>query len=1313
MRFCIWSLIGTGLAVPAVWGAPPAAPVITEPATNGQVVHPADVHMETAPFSDPDSGDTHLCSDFEIWTVSPTQLVWQTVCIGGVEKVHSHLGDGDFLNSHAGRSELLFETEYEFRVRHRDDNLEYGPFAARRFMTGKQTAIFPMELDDILDDPLPTWKDTAGADVNLPAGAVPASLRMESPQEALILGIDGAAGIENPPTIGEHEPARIVVNAGETGADLSLPQSILTFTTDEGEEEEVFLPSMAVLEGQAKYFWISLNGSTYSATAGQVEPDFSILAQGAPVPWTLLEAGYRVEVFATGFQLPVDLAFVPNPGTNAADPLLYVAELYGTIKVVTRDGTVQDYATDLLNFSPTGNFPGTGELGLAGIAVDPANGDVLASMLYEHTPGVFYPKMVRFKSDDGGLTSPQGDVFALDRSDPERRGRFEGQPLLGQPGAGAATGTSVAFDGEDDYVNFIDAFDFGDAFSLAAWVRPDAAAPDSIQTIAANAEGGGTVDGFKLYFNSFGTDDGRVILEVSDGTVRNDAVTQTGVVSVAEQWHHVVATVDRGSGVAELYVNGIRETVDNAIAPNFMNDARWRIGQFMDGGFPVHARLDDVQVYGRILASNEVFALAQEAGSTTNALLMHLALDETNTPSFASDVLDMFGEQQGQSHQISDLSIGPDGKLYAHMGDGFDASTALDLDSFRGKILRLNLDGSAPTNNPFYDAADGTNARDYVFAYGFRNPFGGAWRGADSNLYEAENGPSVDRLAKVVAGTSYGWSGANSDMTNNAIYNWPVSHAPVAAAFVQSNLFGGSGFPPEKMDHLFVTESGPTYASGPQVNGKRISEFVLDEEGHLLSGPTPFVEYSGSGKATAAGVAAGPDGLYFTDLYKDLDFTSPIDPGANVLRVRFVGAADFAADVTAGPPPLSVQFTNTSTVLGQSGWHWDFGDSRSSTEEHPAHTFITEGFYNVALKVDAAEGISVRSQPFFVRVGENQSVLFVALSTNLGPGDAAAKSFIEETGYGPVLVKTPAEATSSDATNKAFVVISSTVLSDDVGTTFRDVPVPVLNWENFLYDDLGMSGPTAGTDYGTLGEQSRVRVTAESHFLAAGQTGVVSVVSGPQIFSWGVPNSNAVVVATLENDPGKALIFAYESNAVMPGLSAPARRLGFFLEDLTAGELAHHGEDMLEAALHWVAGNEHDADDDGLIDILDLDDDNDGMADYFEDFHGLDRVNPGDAVQDDDGDGHSNIDESRADTDPNDSNSVLKLVAPELTTEEGIRLAWPARQAVTYQLQRKGLNATAGWENVSMPLTPIEHGTVSVTNPPATEEGLLFRLDLP
>ena len=85
-------------------------------------------------------------------------------------------------------------------------------------------------------------------------------------------------------------------------------------------------------------------------------------------------------------------------------------------------------------------------------------------------------------------------------------------------------------------------------------------------------------------------------------------------------------------------------------------------------------------------------------------------------------VKDFFGEPTEHSHQISNTTIGPDGKLYVHKGDGFDFTTALNLNSYRGKILRMNFDGTAPTDNPLYNASDGINARDFVFTYGMRNP---------------------------------------------------------------------------------------------------------------------------------------------------------------------------------------------------------------------------------------------------------------------------------------------------------------------------------------------------------------------------------------------------------------------------------------------------------------------------------------------------------------------------------------------------------------------------------------------------------------
>jgi glucose/arabinose dehydrogenase/PKD repeat protein len=714
---------------------PPDTPVITEPNVDGKIVNPEDVHMEAPNFSDAD-GDLHSCTVWSVYTTDATpELAWQTPCLGGVEKVHTHQGDGVFQNEHEGRTSFFPNTDYQLSVRQRDDRGAFSLPGTRLFTTGAASSVFPLLIEDVLASPAPAWQTTAGTNVDLPAGATPSSLLLGGAGGEELLTIHGqaAAGnmVMNPGELAEHVSARIQISAGSNS--LTLSETDLRFTDHEGDHT-VYLPAINLLPGESAYFWISSDGSTFFGTAEQTEPDFSQLARTAPVPYAVAP-GYEIEVVAEDFQLPTNIAFVPNPGDDPHDPFYYVTELYGNIKVVTRNGEVHDYATDLLNFDPTGNFPGSGEQGVTGIAVDPITGDVFAAYLYSSIPGVeaapHYPKVVRFQSTDGGLTS-------------------------------------------------------------------------STQT-----------------------------------TIR-----------------------------------------------------------------------------------------------------------------------DMPGESMGQSHQISNVSIGPDGKLYVHVGDGFDAGTAQNLNSYRGKILRMNLDGTAPADNPFYNAANGISATDYVYAYGLRNPFGGAWRSSDGMHYQVENGPSVDRFAQVVRGRNYLWNGSDASMENFAIYNWSPAKAPTNIVFVEPETHGGSQFPADKQDHAFVAESGPTWGTGPQGNGKSISEFVLDENGELIGGPTTFVEYVGSGKGSVVALANGPDGLYFSEFYKDQDYQTPIDRGSRIFRVRFVGGADFEADITTGTPNLAVEFTDTSNMLGVTSWLWDFGDGETSTEQNPTHVYREEGSFSVTLRVTNESGAS-------------------------------------------------------------------------------------------------------------------------------------------------------------------------------------------------------------------------------------------------------------------------------------------------------------------------------------------------------------------
>src|SRR5690606_19004802 len=73
------------------------------------------------------------------------------------------------------------------------------------------------------------------------------------------------------------------------------------------------------------------------------------------------------------------------------------------------------------------------------------------------------------------------------------------------------------------------------------------------------------------------------------------------------------------------------------------------------------------------------------------------------------------------NHNGGAIHFGPDGKLYVATGENAVAENAQSLDNLLGKILRLNPDGSIPTDNPFFNQATGKNR--LIWALGLRNPF--------------------------------------------------------------------------------------------------------------------------------------------------------------------------------------------------------------------------------------------------------------------------------------------------------------------------------------------------------------------------------------------------------------------------------------------------------------------------------------------------------------------------------------------------------------------------------------------------------------
>ncbi len=221
------------------------------------------------------------------------------------------------------------------------------------------------------------------------------------------------------------------------------------------------------------------------------------------------------------------------------------------------------------------------------------------------------------------------------------------------------------------------------------------------------------------------------------------------------------------------------------------------------------------------------------------------------------------------NHNGGVVRFGPDGKLYLFMGDqgrrgwlqnlpnGPFLTAPFTDDTFGGPeadnahlsgvILRLNTDGSAPADNPFFAVGAGLGGQvganlQKVFSYGHRNGFGMAFDPASGALWESENGDdSFSELNRVIPGMNGGWiqlAGPLSRIANFKLIEttqfsralqqvrYPptrVAYAPTLALARMFSLPGATYRDPDLSWKYEIGPSGMTFvngtALGPEYNG--------------------------------------------------------------------------------------------------------------------------------------------------------------------------------------------------------------------------------------------------------------------------------------------------------------------------------------------------------------------------------------------------------------------------------------------------------------------------------------------------------------
>ncbi|MBI5289170.1 MAG: PQQ-dependent sugar dehydrogenase [Chloroflexi bacterium] len=135
-------------------------------------------------------------------------------------------------------------------------------------------------------------------------------------------------------------------------------------------------------------------------------------------------------------------------------------------------------------------------------------------------------------------------------------------------------------------------------------------------------------------------------------------------------------------------------------------------------------------------------------------------------------LLDLDNLSTATNHNGGAIHFGPDGKLYIAVGENANGANAQSFANLLGKMLRINKDGTIPTDNPFFGSTTGKNRA--IWALGLRNPFTFNFQPGTGRMFINDVGQSAwEEINDGVAASNYGWP-ATEGTTANPAYRSPL-----------------------------------------------------------------------------------------------------------------------------------------------------------------------------------------------------------------------------------------------------------------------------------------------------------------------------------------------------------------------------------------------------------------------------------------------------------------------------------------------------------------------------------------------------------
>ena len=329
-----------------------------------------------------------------------------------------------------------------------------------------------------------------------------------------------------------------------------------------------------------------------------------------------------------------------------------------------------------------------------------------------------------------------------------------------------------------------------------------------------------------------------------------------------------------------------------------------------------------VTVDPNYLSNHYIYLYYTLASGANNRISRFTANGDVAVAGSETVVLDLDPLSTATNHNGGAMHFGKDGKLYVAVGENANRTNAPNLDSYMGKLLRINADGSVPSGNPYVGA--GLSAqRQRIWSYGLRNPF----------TFSVQPGTGRIFVNNVGEGS---WEEINDATTSGLNFGWPTSEGYNVQPGETAPVFAyphASGFP----DGTGCSITGGTFFNPPSTNypaqyvgkyfyqdycGKWIN--FIDPSGSSL--PYPRSAFAQNMPGDALGIEAGPDGnLYYlarngSALWKIVYTAATSAPVITTQPVSVAVAPGAAVSFTvaaAGTAPLSYQWQkNGANITG-------------------------------------------------------------------------------------------------------------------------------------------------------------------------------------------------------------------------------------------------------------------------------------------------------------------------------------------------------------------------------------------------------------